>query len=260
MSNSSPQDPSESAPKSASSRSKNWPLWLGIGFFGLVGVALIISLISFIRSSEEVPVADSATGALAEDAPPADLREHQALVSEVVEDLDREVLIGDSPTRGNPDADIVMLEFSDFQCPYCSRATEPVDTFMADHEEDVLLVFKHFPLTSIHPEALPAALAAWAADQQGQFWEFHDALFANQADLSEDLYVQTAEDLGLDVEQFNRDRDSDAAKAAIARDLALVQEFQLRSTPTFIMDNLLIPGVVPSDFFTEALARLQAAQ
>lgn len=257
--NDSSKAPSESAPQSAS-KSKNWPLWLGLGFFGMVGVALLISLGSFIRGTSGVPTANNPGPAVAETAPPADLREHQALVSEVVEDLGREVLIGDSPTRGNPDADIVMLEFSDFQCPYCSRATEEVDAFMNDHEADVLFVFKHFPLTSIHAEALPAAMAAWAADQQGQFWEFHDALFANQPDLSEELYLQIAEDLGLDVEQFNRDRASEEAKVAIARDLALAQEFQLRSTPTFIMDNLLIPGAVPSDFFAEALARLQAAQ
>ena len=98
------------------------------------------------------------------------------------------------------------------------------------------------------------------SDQQGQFWEFHQALFANQADLGEELYVQIATDLGLDLEQFNRDRASDEAKAALARDLALVQEFQLRSTPTFIMADLLIPGAVPSEFFEEALTRLQAAQ
>lgn len=264
MDHSAPETPSESAPQetpATPARSSKWPLWLGIGFFGVVGVALLISLLSFMRGGDEVPtVADAPDAALTEGNPADDLRAHQALVSEVVEDLGREFLIGDSPTLGNPDAEIVMLEFSDFQCPYCSQASGQVEAFMAEHESEVLLVFKHFPLNSIHPEALPAALAAWAADQQDQFWDFHKALFANQAELGDELYVQIAEDLGLDMEQFNRDRASEAAKSAVARDLALAQEFQLRSTPTFIMDNLLIPGAVPSDFFAEALQRLQAAQ
>lgn len=249
------------AVQSTPSRAPKWPLWLGIGFFGVVGVVLLVLLLSFLRGGEEVPtVAGAPDAELAEGNPADDLRAHQAHVSEVVADLGREFLIGDSPTLGNPDAEIVMLEFSDFQCPYCSRAAGQVEAFMADHDSEVLLVFKHLPLTSIHPEALPAALASWAADQQDQFWPFHKALFANQAELSDEVYVQIAEDLGLDIEQFNRDRASEAAKAAVARDLALAQEFQLRSTPTFIMDNLLIPGAVPSDFFAEALQRLQAAQ
>ena len=270
MSDSSPQSPAEMPPEATpetvpepTSRStkKNWPLWLGVGFFALVGIALLVSIGSLMGTeAEEVNVSDSPSAAPAEVEPPDDLRAHQALVNEVVADLGRDVLIGDSPTKGNADAEIVMLEFSDFQCPYCARASEQVETFMQAHEEDVLLVFKHFPLTSIHPEAIPAALAAWAAEQQGQFWEYHEELFANQAELGDEQYVQIATDLGLDIEQFNRDRASDDAKAAIARDLALVQELQLRSTPTFIMDNLLIPGAVPSEFFAEALTRLQAAQ
>lgn len=260
MSSSSPPPSSDDqSVNSAKPQSKNWPLWLGIGFFGIVGIALLISLFNLFNDESTAPsIADSPP--TAEVSAPSNLQEHQRLVSEVVADLDRDVLIGDSPTLGNPDADIVMLEFSDFQCPYCARATEQVEAFIAEHEEDVLLVFKNFPLTRIHPEAVPSALAAWAAGQQGQFWAYHDALFRNQAELGEPLYLRTAEELGLDIEQFNRDRASEAAKAAIARDLALATEFQINSTPTFIMGNLLIPGAVPADFFAEALTRLQAAQ
>jgi protein-disulfide isomerase len=234
-------------------------MWLGIGFFGVVGLALVISLINFLGEDAVIsPQVESPTPTIAQ--APSNLQEHQQLVSDVVSDLDREVLIGDSPTLGNPDAEIVLLEFSDFQCPYCARAKEQVGTFITENEDDVLLVFKNFPLTRIHAEALPSALAAWAAGQQGQFWAYHDALFENQASLGEDLYISIAEDLNLDMEQFSRDRASEAGKAAIARDLALANEFQLNSTPTFIMDELLIPGAVPAEFFSEALSRLQAAE
>lgn len=259
MSNSSSQVPPE--PTSTRAKTKNWPLWLGAGFFGLMGVALLVSLASFMGGDEELPVgAEAPDAAPVETSPPADLQAHQALVTEVINGLDREVLIGDSPTKGNPDADVVLYKFSDFQCAYCSRATAEVETFMADYGTDVLFVYKHLPLISIHPEAVPAALASWAAGQQGQFWEFHDALFANQADLRDDFYMRTATELGLDVEQFNRDRASDAAKTAIARDLALVQELQIGSTPTFIMGDMLIPGAVESDFFAQALDQVQTAQ
>ncbi|MEM1309716.1 MAG: thioredoxin domain-containing protein [Cyanobacteria bacterium P01_H01_bin.153] len=244
---------------SKQSSSKNWPLWLGAGFFGVVGIALLISLTSvFGGGSDETTVAEPPAAPVAETLPPANEAEHQALVTEVVDDLGREVLVGNSPTKGNPDADVVLMKFSDFQCGYCSRATNEIETFMADSGDDVLFVYKHFPLTDIHPEAVPAALASWAADQQGQFWEFHDEIFANQADLGDRLYVRIARDLGLDVDQFNRDRASEEAKTAVARDMALAQEFQLSSTPTFIMNDLLVPGAVPSDLFTEILVNLQA--
>ena len=74
--------------------------------------------------------------------------------------------------------------------------------FMAEHEDDVLYVYKHLPLTQIHPEAIPSARASWAAQQQGQFWPYHDALFANQARLGSELYPEIAQDLGLDMDQF----------------------------------------------------------
>jgi len=260
----------EQTPASQPTRARNWPLWLGLGFFGLVTIALLASLTNFwfeasTGSDQSAVGQDSAitetppSGDGPTPAAPTDLRSHQQLVSEVVNDLDRAVLIGESPTRGNPDAEIVLLEFSDFQCPYCARATESVDAFVDAYESDVLYVYKNLPLANIHPEAIPAALAAWAAGQQGQFWAFHDALFARQDELGEALYEEVATDLGLNLEQFNQDRTSEAAQAAIARDLALASELQLRSTPTFIMDELLIPGVVPPEFFAEALARLQAA-
>jgi protein-disulfide isomerase len=255
-----PQEPPSSKTKA---RTKNWPLWLGVGFFTLAGAALLASLVSFLGDDPTPSVADQKADVA--DAPevtsaPPTPQEHQAIVSDAVSDLGRDVLIGDSPTQGNPDADVVLIKFSDFQCAYCSQATSQVGPFIEENEADVLFVYKHLPLTRIHPEALPAALASWAAGQQDQFWAFHDALFENQEDLSEDLYISIAEDLGLDLEQFDRDRDSEAAKAAVAQDLALSAELQISSTPTFIMNEVLIPGAVPTEFFAEALTRLQAAQ
>ena len=91
--------------------------------------------------------------------------------------MDREQLIGDSSTKGPQDAEIVLLKFSDFQCPYCAVASADMKTFTDNHPDDVLYVYKQLPLESIHPEAMPSAKAAWAAGQQDQFWLFHDGLF-----------------------------------------------------------------------------------
>ncbi|MEL6400901.1 MAG: thioredoxin domain-containing protein [Cyanobacteria bacterium J06626_4] len=262
MSDSSPKIPAENSPNSAKAKATNWPLWLGIGFFGAVGAALLISLTTSLGGNSTAPLdAEAPTAAPTPvTAPPANQEEHQVLVTEVVDDLSREILVGDSPTLGNPDATVVLLKFSDYQCGFCNQATGHIDEFLAEHDNDVLFVLKNFPLTNIHPEALPAALASWAAGQQGQFWAYHDALFENQPNLGEGLYLRIARDLDLDLDQFNTDRASEDAKKAVARDLALAQELQLSSTPTFIMNDVLIPGAVPADFLSEALVRVQAAQ
>jgi protein-disulfide isomerase len=148
--------------------------------------------------------------------------------------------IGDSPTMGAKDRKIVMVEFSDFQCPYCASASLNVKQFMAKHKDKVTLVYKHFPLTQIHPEALPAARAAWAANKQGKFWEYHDVLFANQAKLGEPLYLETATKLKLDLKKFNADRK--IADAAIVKDFTLGRKVGVEGTPTFILNGELVAG------------------
>lgn len=166
----------------------------------------------------------------------------QAVVTEVITSLDRAELLATSATQGNPNAAIVLFKFSDFQCVYCAVSASQMKDFISRHSEDMLYVYKHFPLNNIHPEATPAAKAAWAAGQQDQFWLYHDGLFANQERLGEDLYVELATSIGLDVAKFNQDRTSPAAEEAVQRDLALAQQLELESTPTFLMNDLLIPG------------------
>lgn len=189
--------------------------------------------------------------------PPVNAEAHQQLVAEVVMSSDRAELVGDSPTRGNPDAPLVLIKFSDFQCGFCARAAGPMKGFVDGHEEDVLYVYKHLPLTQIHPEAIPAARASWAAQQQGQFWAYHDALFANQARLGADLYREIAQDLGLDLEQFERARTSAAARDAVNQDVELTRQLRLNSTPSFVLNDLLVPGNAPVEFFESVVARVR---
>ncbi len=215
-------------------------LWVCLG---AVGLGLLMPLVLLL------PRRNAST-------PPESREEHQALVTTVIGSMDRQTLIGDSPTKGNTNDEVVLFKFSDFQCLYCAVAAGHMKQFVGNHEADILYVYKHFPLTQIHPEAIPSAQAAWAADQQGQFWLYHDGLYVNQDRLGDELYVELAEAMNLDLEQFNRDRARDAAAAAIQRDLELAQQLQLQGTPSFVMNDLLIPGGAPPQLFEEILNQI----
>lgn len=164
-------------------------------------------------------------------------------------------LIGDSPTTGAVDRRIVLVEFSDFQCTFCAQAHGTIKKFMDRHKGEVTLVYKHFPLTQIHPEALPAAQAAWAANKQGKFWEYHDELFANQKQLSENFYVATAQKLQLNLAKFNADRK--AADQSIVQDFTLGRKLGVNGTPSFLMNGEFISGVVTVEELEKILAKIQ---
>ena len=156
--------------------------------------------------------------------------------------INPQVVIGDSPTIGSAKSKTVLIEFSDFQCPYCAEAHKTLKSLLANHQNDLIVAYKHLPLTAIHAEALPAAQAAWAANQQGKFWEYHDALFDNQKQLGEDLYLDIAKKLNLDLQKFQRDRL--LANTAIGQDIQLAQKLGIAGTPTFVMNSKNFSGAV----------------
>lgn len=104
---------------------------------------------------------------------------------------------------GNKNAKVTLVEYSDFECPFCGRFYPTVKQAMQNFSGKIRLVYRHFPLTQIHPEAEPAAMASECADEQGKFWEFHDKLFENQTQLGSAYYSQVARDLGLNVTKFS---------------------------------------------------------
>lgn len=220
-------------------------LWLLLAL-ALIAAAVVASLV---LRKPQPSVAD----------PRAQWELRQQTVSQIIRSSDRTALIGSSPTYGNPDAGIILFEFSDFQCPYCAKASLDVQVFMEKHSDDVLFVYKHFPLMQIHPEALSAARAAWAAAQQDQFWIYHDGLFANQSRLGETLYDELAQQIGLDLEAFDRDRNSPASLAAVQRDLQLAQSMALNGTPTFLLNDLLMPPGTSLTLLEETFNKAQAA-
>ncbi len=163
-------------------------------------------------------------------------------------------LIGESPSRGT--GKVVVVEFSDFQCPYCAKAHDALKAFLEQRGKEVTFVYKNFPLTQIHPQALPAARAAWAAGRQGQFWAYHDALFANQARLGEPLYGEIASNLKLNLARFDQDRKGPASLQAIQKDLAQAEGLGLQGTPTVVMDGQFLAGAVTAEVLEQQLGQL----
>ncbi|QHG17205.1 DsbA family protein [Nostoc sp. ATCC 53789] len=152
-----------------------------------------------------------------------------------------QTVIGESPTTGSTQSKTVLIEFSDFQCPYCAEAHKTLKQLLAKYPDKVKLVYKNLPLISIHAEALPSATAAWAAYQQGKFWEYHDALFTNQKQLGEALYLDIAKKLNLDLSKFKRDLT--LATPAITKDIQLAEKLGVSGTPFFIINSPTFSGV-----------------
>jgi protein-disulfide isomerase len=158
-----------------------------------------------------------------------------------------ELPILNSPTKGDNNAPVTMTVFSDFQCPYCSRLVAFVDDVLAKNPGKVRVVFKQFPLR-MHNFALPAALASLAAREQGKFWPMHDKLFANFNQLSDEKIRALAQEVGLDMARFDRDRNGQQLRDEVVRDQGLGQQAGVQGTPTvFINGKLLrersLPGV-----------------
>jgi protein-disulfide isomerase len=148
-----------------------------------------------------------------------------------------------SPVRGPADARITLVEFSDFECPFCSAAEKQVDTVMAAYPKDIKLIYKQFPL-SMHPHAQFAAEASLAAREQGKFWEMYDLLFKNYQRLSRENVMLWAKQLGLDVDKFKADIDSRKFKAAVEKDLADGEAAGVYGTPSFYINGKQYNGDV----------------
>ncbi len=141
-----------------------------------------------------------------------------------------------SPVTGPADAPITLVEFSDFQCPYCLLATPQLKAVLDQYPRQVKLIFKQFPL-DIHSQAALAAAAALSAHKQGKFWPMHDALFASRTDLSRPTILALASAVGLDIKRFEADLDSAEIKKAVARDMDDGFKVGVSSTPTLFIDG-----------------------
>ena len=160
-----------------------------------------------------------------------------------------------NPVQGTENAQITIIEYSDFQCPYCARGANSVSRLLKIYPEKVKLAFKNLPL-SFHKQALPAAKAALAAHKQGKFWQYHDILFKNSNKLNEKLFLKAAQDLELDMEKFNADRKSKAIADQIKAEQAQAAKNGITGTPAFIVNGVIIKGAQQVNYFVKVVNRL----
>ena len=153
---------------------------------------------------------------------------------------------------GGAKAPVTIVEFSDYQCPFCQRAESVVDQVMQAYGNKVRLVFRDFPLP-IHPQARPAAEAASCANAQGKFWEYHAKLFANQSALGDDKLKEYAQDVGLDPAKFEECLTRKPFSAAIDKDMSEAAKLGINGTPAFFINGRLLSGAQPFEKFKEVI-------
>lgn len=152
--------------------------------------------------------------------------------------------LSDDPVRGSTTARIEIVEFGDFQCPYCLQLFAILKELLREYGDSVRLVYKDFPLPG-HREAFKAAEAANCAQEQGRFWEYHDTLFANQSALGLDALKRYAGDLGLDAAAFATCLDRGRFAKSVQRDLEIGESYGVSSTPTIFINGRPVVGLVP---------------
>ena len=159
---------------------------------------------------------------------------------------------GDHPQRGGDNAHVTIVEYSDFQCPYCRQEESRLRTVLKKYGDQVRLVYMDFPLP-FHQQAMEAALAARCADEQGQFWAYHDALFADSPGLSTVALKTTAAQLGLDPLTFDRCLDERKYEDAVVADRTQGERAGVRGTPYFIVGSHGMNGAQPASSFESAI-------
>jgi protein-disulfide isomerase len=160
--------------------------------------------------------------------------------------------VGNAPVRGNPGAPVTVVEFSDFQCPYCVRARPTVNRVRETYGDKVRWVFRHFPL-DFHAQAEKAGEAAACAGEQGKFWEMHDLLWENSAQLQVADLKAHAATLGLDAASYGQCLDSGRHAGLVEADLRAGQGYGVSGTPAFFVNGRPLVGAQPFDAFAQVI-------
>jgi protein-disulfide isomerase len=160
--------------------------------------------------------------------------------------------------RGALDAKVTLLEYGDFECPYCGRAEPMIRELLESHGYDLRYAFRHLPLVDVHPRAELAAEASEAAGAQGAFWEMHDLLMDNQEHLAPTDLRRYAESLGLDLERFTADLREDRYAERVNEDVASADASGVSGTPTFFVNGRRLHGAFNIDTLTQAVTAAKA--
>ena len=157
---------------------------------------------------------------------------YKAVDISFIQDID----VAGSPFLGKAEAPVAIVVFSDFQCPFCSRVQPLLEEVLKKNKESVKVVFKHLPL-QMHKQAKPAARAAIAAQEQGKFWQMHDALFADSKNLNPEMIEKAAAKIGLDMEKFKADWASAATEEKLTKDMNAARKAEVNGTPTLFVNG-----------------------
>lgn len=179
---------------------------------------------------------------------------NQAAQDSIPQVVRYDVSLDNNPVFGPEDAPITIIEFSDYQCPYCKRwHVEVWPKIKSAYPNKVRLVYRDFPLMSIHSEAVPAAEAANCAGEQGKYWEYHDLLFEGDLPLGRDAYLAYAKRLGLDAEGFEACLESRRYRNEVENDYSYALALGVNSTPTFFINGIALLGAQPFEVFRQII-------
>jgi protein-disulfide isomerase len=163
-----------------------------------------------------------------------------------------DIEVGDAPIRGSKSAKITVVEWADFQCPFCVRVNPTLEQIKKEYGDKVRFAFKHLPL-SMHAKARAAHQAAEAAHRQGKFWEMHDLIFESPRDLSPEVYLRYANEIGLDIDRYNSDLSSSSVRKVIDDDLAMAGKLGVTGTPSFFINGRFLSGAQPYGSFARVI-------
>jgi protein-disulfide isomerase len=215
-------------------------------FFGLVAGVAVVALAGFII----LAITNTSSNSIVNKDDEEKVAGEQQVVPEVnLEIQENDVILG------NPNAEVKIFEFSDFQCPYCAVFHEVMHQIVDEYGDSVAWIYKQFPIAS-HPLGMPGALATECANEQGKFWEMSDKIFSNQDTLSQDSFEKFAEELELNVDVFNSCIVDERYKDKIMTDYNLGIDSGVQGTPTNFINGQMIPGAVPYENMKEIIDEL----
>jgi protein-disulfide isomerase len=172
-----------------------------------------------------------------------------------------DVPVDDDPYYGPENAPITIIEFSDYECPFCRKwHVEVYSRLVETYPGQIKFVYRDFPLTNIHPDAFPAAEAASCAGDQGVYWPYHELLFGMEFGLGQDAYRQYAEQLGINMEKFNSCLEEGKFKEEIQADFEYAAQLGVRSTPTFFINGIAVVGAQSYEVFQQVIERELAGE
>jgi protein-disulfide isomerase len=212
-------------------------------------------LVGYVAWGRDIPVTTTAVA----QQPPVQVAE--APVTQEPQFIRYDIPTEGYPSLGPDDAKIVIVEFSDFQCPYCQRFhKETYPNLLAAYPGKIRFVYRNFPLPpTMHPEAMSAAVASLCANDQNAYWDYHEKLFSGTP-LGEETYIQYATELGLNVEEFTACLSSGKHDDFIKQDMEFSSNLGVQSTPTFFVNGLAIIGAQPLSSFTQLIDKELAGE